>query len=80
MNFFKKNIDIICVVILSIWINFFPSTDDSPRELQVGRRERTYNMLNVNSPQYDFYRWIVPVGGAIGCIVIRMRRKKKDDE
>ena len=75
MNFLSKNKDIIVVITLSIWINFFPSTDPSRKE---GQRSFLYAMSNTNSHLYPHARYIIPLLGLAAIFVNRSRRK--DDE
>lgn len=76
----RKNIDIICVVVLSVWINFFPSNNlDNSNKNRLGKNRTSYDLTNINSPYYPYLRYIVPIGGAIGCIILRIRRKKDDE-
>ena len=75
MNFLSKNKDIIVVIALSIWINFFPSIDPSRKE---GQRSFLYAISNTNSHLYPHARYIIPLLGLAAIFVNRSRCK--DDE
>ncbi|GAA5100209.1 hypothetical protein GCM10023338_14680 [Wohlfahrtiimonas larvae] len=72
MNFLSKNKAIIAVIALSIWINFFPSTDPSRKE---GQRSFLYAISNTNSHLYPHARYIIPLLGLAAIFVSRSRRK-----
>lgn len=75
MEFLIKNKDVFAVIILSIWINFFPSTDQSRKE---GQRSFLYAISNTNSHLYPHARYLIPLLGLAAVFVNRARRK--DDE
>lgn len=60
---FKKNADLIGWLGLTIMINFFPTTSPNPN----GK----WMLFNINSPNYEFNRYAIPI---ILLVVIIYRR------
>lgn len=75
MDFVSKHKDIIAVIMLSIWINFFPATDSTRYE---GQRSFLYAISNTNSHLYPHARYMIPLLGLMAVFINRARRK--DDE